>query len=60
MTFRIPEVIFESNDVWKDINEEELLEIRRLVLHFLVSTVIQRITHAVFEVGDTVSFLAHP
>lgn len=47
---RVPEIIFESNDVWKDISEDELLEIRSLVMHFLVSTVIQRMTHAVFEV----------
>lgn len=46
----MPEVIFESNDVWREIDEDELLEIRRLVMHFLISTVIQRLTHAIFEV----------
>jgi hypothetical protein len=31
-------------------DEEELLEIRRLIMHFLVSSVIQRLTHAACEV----------
>ena len=48
--YRVPEIIFESNDVWKEIDEEELLEIRRLIIHFLVSTVVQRLAHAVCEV----------
>lgn len=49
---RVPEIIFESSDVWKNIDEEELLEIRRLLIHFLVSSVIQRLTHALFEVCE--------
>ena len=48
--YRIPEVILESNDVWNDLDHEDLVEIRRLMLHFLVSTAIQRFTHAMFEV----------
>lgn len=48
---RIPEVFFEGSDVWSNIDEEELLVIRRLLLHFLVSNVIQRLTHAIFEVN---------
>lgn len=47
---RVPEVIFETNEVWKDIDEDELLEIRKLVMHFMVSTAVQRFTHALFEV----------
>ncbi len=47
---RIPEIFFESDDVWHDISDEELEEIRQLVVLFLVSTVMQRFGHAVFEV----------
>ena len=54
--FRIPEIFFEGSDVWKTIDEEELLVIRRLLLHFLVSNVIQRLTHALFEVNETLHY----
>lgn len=43
-------MFFESSDVWSDITDEELLEIRKLVMLFLISTVIQRVTHALLEV----------
>lgn len=58
----MPEVIFENSDVWKTIDEEELLEIRRLIMHFLISSVIHRLTHAIFEVMicSTIHYLQFP
>ena len=47
---RVPEVLFDRGDVWMKINDEELLEIRRLIIVFLLSTVVQRVTHAILEV----------
>ena len=41
--------------MWKNIDEEELLEMQRLILHFLVSSVYQRLTHVVFEVKILIS-----
>jgi len=50
LLYRIPEILFESNDVWRDITDEELHEIRHLIFVFMTSTITQRLFHAMAEV----------
>ena len=49
---RVPEIVFKGSEVWVQMEDEELLDVKDLLTWFVISSLIERVFHAFLEVGD--------
>ena len=47
---RVPEIVFKGSDVWIQMDNEELVDVKDVLTWFLISSIIERLFHAVLEV----------
>ena len=48
--YRIPEIVFKGSDVWIQMDDDEMMDVKDLLTRFLISSVMERLFHAVLEV----------
>ncbi len=51
-TFRIPEIVFEGTDLWIDMENEDILDIKETLTIFVFSVLTERLLHSLMEVGS--------
>ena len=47
---RIPEIVFKGSSVWDEMDEGDLLDVKDMLTWFLLSSIMERLFHAVLEV----------
>ena len=47
---RVPEIVFKGSDVWIQMDDDELLDVKELLTWFIISSLIERVFHAFVEV----------
>lgn len=60
LDYRIPEVVFQGSNVWADLAEEDLLEIKDTLMVFLFSVILQRMLHGFMETVLVAVFACTP
>jgi hypothetical protein len=54
---RVPEIVFKGSEVWIQMDDEEVLDVKDVLTWFLISSIMERLFHAVLEVRHLCALL---
>ena len=56
---RVPEIVFKGSDVWIQMDDDEILDVKDVLTWFLISSIMERLFHAVLEVSYMIRSSKH-